>query len=438
MKIKLPEFSENEFFKAVRDARTQCEILLKKQGKGNDFLGWIDLPGNCVRELEEIKDVAKSFVDGLDVIVVVGIGGSNLGAKAIYDGLKSKFNRNRPEVLFAGNNLDEDYHYELVEYLKDKEFGIIVISKSGTTTEPAIAFRILREKLEHAVGKKEASKRIIAITDKEKGALRKLADKEGYKTFVIPDDVGGRYSVLSPVGLVPLAVAGINIEQLCKGALEMRNLLLEDTSSENIALQYAAARNLLYNQGFKVELLVNYNTSLVTFAEWWKQLFGESEGKDGKGLFPASANFTTDLHSLGQFIQEGSKILFETVITVNRTNHNLTISRDELDTDGLNYIAGKKIDFVNKKAMQGTYLAHTSADVPNIIIEIEKIDEYNFGKMIYFFEVSCAISGYMLGVNPFNQPGVEAYKKNMFALLGKPGYESEREKLKKQLGIFDK
>ncbi len=433
MKIVLPEFESNKISKAIDNARNQFDKLISKQGKGNDFLGWLDLPVYCKSIIDEIKEAAKNFSEGLDAVVVVGIGGSNLGAKAIYEGLKPKFEKLKPEILFAGNNLDEDYHYELVEYLSDKQFGIIVISKSGTTTEPAIAFRILREKLEQTAGKEIAAKRIIAITDREKGALRKLANEEGYKTFVIPDDVGGRYSVLSPVGLVPLAVAGIDIEQLCKGASDVRKALYEDKSDENIAFMYAAARNLLYEQGYKVELLVNYNTSLITFAEWWKQLFGESEGKEGKGLFPASANFTTDLHSLGQFIQEGSRILFETVISVKQTKNNLTIPKNNDDTDGLNYIAGKKIDYVNKMAMQGTYLAHTSAGVPNIIIEIDKVDEYNFGGLIYFFELSCAISGYMLGVNPFDQPGVEAYKRNMFALLGKPGYEEEGETLRKKL-----
>ncbi len=433
MKIKLPEILNDKLSKSINEAKLQFDKLVSKEGKGNDFLGWLDLPVECKGYLEEIKETAKEFSAGLDVVVVVGIGGSNLGAKAIYEGLKPKFEKPQLEILFAGNNLDEDYHYELVEYLNDKQFGIIVISKSGTTTEPAIAFRILREKLEKSAGKEKASQRIIAITDKEKGALRKLANEESYKTFVIPDDVGGRYSVLSPVGLVPLAVAGIDIEQLCKGASEMRKVLFEDKSDENVAFRYAAARNLLYEQGYKVELLVNYNTSLITFAEWWKQLFGESEGKEAKGLFPASANFTTDLHSLGQFIQEGSRILFETVISVGQTKHDLIIPADDDNTDGLNYIAGKKIDFVNKMAMQGTYLAHTSAGVPNIIIEIDKVDEYNFGGLIYFFELSCAISGYMLGVNPFDQPGVEAYKRNMFALLGKPGYEEEGEKLRERL-----
>ena len=408
------------------------KLLKSRKGKGNDFLGWLDLPVSCNKIIGEIKSTAKNF-ENLDAIILIGIGGSNLGAKAIYEAVYSKFNTPKPELLFAGNNLDEDYHYNLLKYVENKEYGIIVVSKSGTTTEPAIAFRIFREHLENKSGKATASKRIIAITDKEKGALRQVASDEGYKTFVIPDNVGGRYSVLSPVGLVPLALVGIDIEALCKGAANIKDILDNSDFDTNPALQYAAARYSLYNLGYEVELLVNYNTSLITFSEWWKQLFGESEGKEGKGLFPASANFTTDLHSLGQFIQEGSKILFETIINIARTKHELTIPYDDKNTDGLNYIADKKIDYVNKKAFQGTYLAHTSSGVPNIIIEIEKADEYNLGQLIYFFEFACAVSGYALDVNPFDQPGVEAYKKNMFALLGKPGYEAEKEKLEKLL-----
>ena len=413
------------FYPSAADA---IEKLDKGTGAGNDFLGWVKLPAETPEALlDEINDAACAF-DGCEYVVAIGIGGSYLGAKAVISALSDSFAEFKPakgpRVLFAGQNIGEDYTYELVELLKGKKFGIIVISKSGTTTEPAIAFRILKELLEAQEGKAAAAKLIVAITDEKKGALRKLATEEGYKTFVIADNVGGRFSVLTPVGLLPIAVAGYDIKALVAGAREMQ-VATAEAGDENIAVKYAATRNALYQAGKKIEILVNYNPKLHFFAEWWKQLYGESEGKDLKGIFPASVDFTTDLHSMGQWIQDGERTIFETVITVGEQAHNMVIPEDADNLDGLNYIAGKRIDEVNKMAELGTRIAHVDGGVPNMIITLPRLDEKCLGGLIYFFEIACGISGYILGVNPFNQPGVEDYKRNMFALLNKPGYEEE-------------
>ncbi len=402
---------------------------------GNDFLGWVDLPSRTTSALiDDICATAKSLRENCDVVVSIGIGGSYLGAKAVIEALSSSFPAaGDTKVVFAGQNIGEDYLHELQTYLKDKKFGIVVISKSGTTTEPAIAFRLLKAQLEQQLGKAEASKRIVAITDARRGALRQLATEEGYKTFVIEDSVGGRFSVLSPVGLLPIAVAGFDIKALIAGAQEMQRALAE-VNDENIAIRYAAARNALYNDGKKIEILVNYSPKLHFFGEWWKQLYGESEGKDHKGIFPAAVDNTTDLHSMGQWIQDGERTIFETVITVENPDHTVVIPSDEANLDGLNYIAGKRVDQVNKMAELGTRLAHTDGGVPNLQVSIPALNEDCLGQLIYFFELACGISGYVLGVNPFNQPGVEAYKKNMFALLAKPGYEAETEAMRKRLG----
>jgi len=414
--------------------------LENKTGEGGDFLGWMDLPSSTSKEfLSEIESTASQIRNETEIFVVIGIGGSYLGAKAVIDSLSDslashKQEKGKPVVLFAGQNIGEDYLFELLQLLNKKEYGIAVISKSGTTTEPAIAFRILKNHLENKSGKETAKKRIIAITDKSKGALKKMADNEGYRTYVIPDDVGGRFSVLTPVGLIPIAVAGFNIHDLIAGAKA-----IEKSSSSDIPLEdnpcalYAAVRNELYRSGKKIEILANYNQKLVYFSEWWKQLYGESEGKDGKGIFPASVNYTADLHSMGQYIQEGERHIFETIISVDKTKHNVTIPRGMEDLDQLNYIAGKRVDEVNKMAELGTMLAHVDGGVPNIKISIKDISEYSVGELIYFFEKACGISGYLLGVNPFNQPGVEAYKNNMFALLEKPGYEELTRKIKTRL-----
>ena len=407
---------------------------------GNDFLGWVDLPSSITEgEIEEIDKTAMYLRTHCDVVVVIGIGGSYLGAKAVIDALSNSFDwlqtkRKDPVVLYAGNNISEDYLFELIEYLDGKKFGIINISKSGTTTEPALSFRILKDKLEKEVGREEAKNRIVAITDATKGALRTLAMKEGYKTFVIPDDIGGRYSVLTPVGLLPIAVAGINIRMLIQGASEMEKETSKETAfKDNLASLYAVTRNVLYNKGKKIEILANFNPKLQYFAEWWKQLFGESEGKDLKGIFNASVNFTTDLHSMGQWIQEGERTIFETTISIDVPNKKVKIPHDSEDLDGLNYLEGKRVDDVNKMAELGTRIAHVDGGVPNIVIQIPELSAYYVGQLIYFFEKACGISGYILGVNPFNQPGVEAYKKNMFALLEKPGFEKETEELKKRI-----
>ena len=415
------------------------KVLDSKTGKGNEFLGWVNLPTEITKEeLEDINQTAKTLQGKAEILVVIGIGGSYLGAKAVIEALSHSFSHlkksNAPIVLFAGQNIGEDYMQELREVLKDKEYALIVISKSGTTTEPAIAFRILKKDIEEKYGKKEAAQRIVAVTDASKGALRKLAEQEGYKTYVISDDIGGRYSVLTPVGLLPIAVAGYDICKMVEGAQAMEKITAaEANAAENPAITYSAARNALYNKGKQTEILVNYQPKLHFVAEWWKQLYGESEGKENKGIFPASVDFTSDLHSMGQYIQEGLRNIFETVLSVENSNHELTIPFDNDNLDSLNYIAGKRIDYVNKMAELGTMLAHVDGGVPNIKIVIPQISEYYIGQLLYFFEKACGISGYVLNVNPFDQPGVEAYKSNMFALLGKPGFEEATKQILKKI-----
>lgn len=414
------------------------ENLNENKGTGNDYHGWATLPEDTPASLmEDIKATAAKLKEAVDYVVCIGIGGSYLGAKAVIEALDSTFaayapKGDNPKVLFAGQNIGEDYLAELKAFLQDKKFGIIVISKSGTTTEPAIAFRLLKEQLEAQTSEEQAKGLIVAITDAEKGALRTMADKNGYKTFVIPDNVGGRFSVLTPVGLLPIAVAGFDIDRLMKGAIDMEHAT-RNASAENPAQVYAMMRNALYRSGKHVEILVNYYPKLHYFGEWWKQLYGESEGKEGKGIFPAAVDFTTDLHSMGQWIQEGERIIFETEINVEEAKHTLLVPSERENLDGLNYMAGKRVDEVNKMAALGTRIAHTDGGVPVITISIPRVDEYSLGQLIYFFERACGISGYILGVNPFNQPGVEAYKRNMFALLGKPGYEAETEALRARL-----
>ncbi len=418
------------------EADRSLRKLTDGTGLGNDFLGWVDLPTRISSDLlDDINATAATLRENCDTVVVIGIGGSYLGAKAVIEALSDSFAPYRhdvnPHILFAGQNIGEDYLYELSDYLKNKKFGIIVISKSGTTTEPAIAFRLLKEQLEAQLGREEASKRIVAITDAHRGALRSLATQEGYKTFIIDDNVGGRFSVLTPVGLLPIAVAGFDIDALVEGAIEFEKATLN--GGDKMALTYAQTRNALYQAGKKVEILVNYNPKLHYFGEWWKQLYGESEGKDHKGIFPAAVDNSTDLHSMGQWIQDGERTIFETVISVVNQHHELRIGFDEANLDGLNYLAGKRVDEVNKMAELGTVIAHVDGGVPNIHISIPELSEKYLGQLIYFFEVACGISGYILDVNPFNQPGVEAYKKNMFALLAKPGYEAETEAIKKRI-----
>ena len=405
-------------------------------GAGSDFLGWIDLPVDYDKEeFSRILEASKRVKKNSDVFVVIGIGGSYLGARAAIEMLTPAFRNSDeyPEIVFVGNHLSSTYTQELIQYLGGKDFSVNVISKSGTTTEPAVAFRLFKQLVEDKYGKEEAKQRIFATTDKEKGALKQLATNEGYETFVVPDDVGGRYSVLTAVGLLPIAVAGIDIEAMMQGAAKAREELSSDNLDENIAYQYATIRNILYSKGYTTEMLINFEPSMQYFNEWWKQLFGESEGKDYKGIYPSSANYTTDLHSLGQYVQEGRRFLFETVVKVNNPKHNITIEEDSDDLDGLNYLAGKTIDEVNTKAFEGTLLAHTDGGVPNVVVNIPKLDEETFGYVVYFFELACAMSGYQLGVNPFNQPGVEAYKQNMFALLGKPGFEDKKQELENRL-----
>lgn len=417
------------------------EMLHNKSGLGNDFLGWVDLPNNYDKEeFVRIKKAAEKIKSDSDVLVVIGIGGSYLGARAAIECLGHSFRNNltkderkTPEIYFAGNNISSTYLMDLLDIIKDKDVSLNVISKSGTTTEPAIAFRVLKEFLEHKYGKEEAAKRIYATTDAKKGALKQVSNEEGYETFVIPDDVGGRFSVLTPVGLLPIAVAGIDIDAIMTGANDARVDFSNSNLDENDCYQYAVVRNILHRKGKDIELLVNYEPNLHYVSEWWKQLYGESEGKDQKGLFPASVDFSTDLHSMGQYVQDGKRILFETVLNVEKPRRVLNLKEEANDLDGLNYLSGKTLDFVNEKAFQGTLLAHTDGQVPNLLINIPTLDEYNFGYLVYFFEKACGISGYLLGVNPFNQPGVEAYKKNMFALLGKPGFEKEKEELEKRL-----
>ena len=430
--------------KQILDQETKANnciaTLHNGDGKGNDFLGWLHLPSSITdEELTDIENTANILREKCEVVVAVGIGGSYLGTKAVVDALNNSFDfllkeRKNPILLYAGQNIGEDYLYELTEILKGKQFGIINISKSGTTTEPALAFRILKKQLEDAVGKEEAKTRIVAITDKSKGALRTLATKEGYKTFIIPDNVGGRFSVLTPVGLLPIAVAGISIRELVAGAVSMEKKTgIEVPFEENLSAVYAAVRNELYKSGKSIEILANFHPKLHYIGEWWKQLYGESEGKDNKGIFPAAVDLTTDLHSMGQWIQEGERTIFETVISIESPDHRLEIPADDADLDGLNFLAGKRVDEVNKMAELGTQLAHVDGGVPNIKITLPAVNAYYIGQLFYFFEKACGISGYMLGVNPFDQPGVEAYKKNMFALLNKPGYEKESEAIKAKL-----
>lgn len=431
--------SKEEIFKFKEESQKHLTALQEGTGKGNDYVGWVDLPSQITEEeLNDIEATALSLKEKVEVLVVIGIGGSYLGAKAVNDALAHSFDQlnigdENPLILYAGQNISEDYLFELMDILKNLEFGICVISKSGTTTEPAIAFRLLKELLEENVGKEEARERIIAITDSSKGALRTLAVQEGYKTFVIPDDVGGRFSVLTPVGLLPIAVAGHNIKELVKGAKSMQEYSSATAFEENPALLYAATRNALYAKGKGIEILANYNPKLHNVAEWWKQLYGESEGKENKGIFPASVDFTSDLHSMGQYIQEGQRNIFETVISIAKPNHTVIIPEDKNDLDGLNFLAGRRIDAVNKMAELGTQLAHVDGGVPNLRIEMPQLNEFFLGELLYFFEIACGVSGYILDVNPFDQPGVEAYKSNMFALLEKPGFEEETKKIKEKL-----
>ena len=407
---------------------------------GNDFLGWLHLPSSITPEfLNEVQACADVMRANCDTVVVAGIGGSYLGARAVIEALGNSFawltnKGENPNILFAGNNIGEDYLYELTTYLKDKKFGLINISKSGTTTETALAFRLLKKQCEQQRGKETARKVIVAVTDAKKGAARTTADKEGYTSFIIPDNVGGRFSVLTPVGLLPIAIAGFDIKALIKGAADMEAATgVNVPFAENPCAQYAAVRNVLYQEGKKIEILANFHPKLHYMNEWWKQLYGESEGKELKGIFPAAVDLTTDLHSMGQWIQEGERSIFETVISIEKPEHELLFPYDEENLDGLNFLAGKRIDEVNKMAELGTQLAHVDGGVPNLRISLDRLDEYNLGQLIYFFELGCGISGLLLGVNPFNQPGVEAYKKNMFALLGKPGYEKESEAIKARL-----
>ncbi|GAB6440168.1 glucose-6-phosphate isomerase [Bacillus cereus] len=421
--------------------RTAHDAIHNKTGAGSDFLGWVDLPTAYDKEeFARIQKSAEKIKSDSDILLVIGIGGSYLGARAAIEMLNHSFynvlpkeERKTPQIIFVGNNISSTYVRDLMDVLKDKDFSVNVISKSGTTTEPAIAFRIFRKLLEEKYGKEEARTRIYATTDASRGALKTLATEEGYESFVIPDDVGGRYSVLTAVGLLPIAASGIDIETIMKGAAQASKDFSTPELAENPAYQYAAVRNALYNKGKTIEMLINYEPGLQYFSEWWKQLFGESEGKDQKGIYPSSANFSTDLHSLGQYVQEGRRDIFETVLKVETPRHEIVIEKEDSDLDGLNYLAGKTIDFVNTKAFEGTLLAHTDGGVPNLIVNLPAMDEYTLGYLVYFFEKACAISGYLLGVNPFDQPGVEAYKVNMFALLGKPGFEEKKAELEKRL-----
>ncbi len=432
---------KKDIYALEKQAKEAAASLEKKTGKGNDFLGWITLPSSITEAtFKDIETTAAAFRKQVDAVVVIGIGGSYLGTRAVSEALTHTFshlktNRKDPVILYAGQNIGEDYLNELMEILDTLRFGIVVISKSGTTTEPALAFRLLKTRLEGKIGKEAAKKLIIAVTDAKRGALHSYATQEGYKTYVIPDDVGGRYSVLTPVGLVPLAIGGVDIRSLVSGAVSMEKTCASETTFEsNPAALYAAARHMLYRNGKKIEILANFENKLHYFAEWWKQLYGESEGKEGKGIFPASVDLTADLHSMGQYIQEGERILIETVISVKTPASSLKIPTEAGDLDGLNYLAGKRVDQVNKMAELGTMLAHVDGGVPNIKIEIPVLNEYYLGQLIYFYEKACGISGYLMGVNPFDQPGVEAYKKNMFALLEKPGFEKETQKIKERLG----
>lgn len=431
----LSYIGEERYNKVLKRAYSALDTLESKSGRGNEFLGWLDLPSSVSQDMRKsIKSISEEWRNKLEVVVVIGIGGSYLGSKAAIEALSNPFQLHMgkgsyPAIIFAGHNMSEDYLFELTELLNNKEYGVVVISKSGTTTEPAVAFRIIKRHLEEKYGRTESSSRIIAITDESKGALRQLSDKEGYKTFVIPDDVGGRFSVLTPVGLLPIALAGYDIDKLLDGAVAMEKLSSSRTD-DNPALQYAAVRNSLYESGKKIELFVNYNPKLQYVAEWWKQLYGESEGKEGKGIFPASVNFTTDLHSMGQYVQDGERILFETVVSVDNASRIVSIVSDPKNLDGLNFLSGKRVEDCNKMAELGTRIAHVDGGVPNIRISINKLDEFNLGALFYFYEKACGISAYILGVNPFDQPGVEDYKVNMFALLDKPGFEEKAKELR--------
>jgi glucose-6-phosphate isomerase len=438
---KVYSFVSKETIENLKDkAEAANRALHEKSGKGNDFLGWVNLPSSISKEhLSDIENTARKLQSKIDFVVVIGIGGSYLGSKAVAEALADNFahlkdKKDHPHILFAGQNIGEDYLSELVELLNEKRYGIVVISKSGTTTEPALAFRILKEHLEKKVGAAKAKELIVAVTDKERGALRTFAVQKGYKTYVIPDDVGGRYSVLTPVGLVPLAIGGVDIRELIKGAVDMENACASMVPFEkNPAAIYAAARFSLYKKGKKIEILANFENKLHYLAEWWKQLYGESEGKENVGVYPSSVDLTADLHSMGQYIQEGERTLFETVLSIKKTKYKLTVPSDTEDLDKLNFLAGKNIDYVNKMAELGTMLAHVDGGVPNIRIEVPEINAYYLGQLMYFFEKACGISGYLLGINPFNQPGVEAYKNNMFALLEKPGFEEASKKIKQRL-----
>ncbi|MBE7052983.1 MAG: glucose-6-phosphate isomerase [Ruminococcaceae bacterium] len=434
---KLEKFiGANEVENIKSTVENAAKILEEKSGAGNDFLGWIDLPENYDKEeFARVKKAAEKIRANSKYLVVIGIGGSYLGAKAAIDMLTSSFynfDDKNTKILFAGNSISSSYLADLIDLVKDSDFSVNVISKSGTTTEPALAFRIFKEILENKYGKDGAKERIFATTDAKKGTLKSLSDEEGYETFVIPDDVGGRFSVLTPVGLLPIAVAGIDLDEMMKGAQDARKEY-QKSFDENDCYKYVAVRNILLRKGKAIEIMVNYEPCMQYFSEWWKQLYGESEGKDQRGLFPASVGFSTDLHSMGQYIQDGARIIFETVLNVEQPKRDITIGEIEGNIDGLNFLGGKTVGFVNSKAYQGTLLAHTDGNVPNIVINIPRIDAYHFGNLVYFFEKACGVSGYVLGINPFDQPGVEAYKKNMFALLGKPGYEDMKAELEARL-----
>lgn len=437
-KYVTPFLPDGAFEKIAGEVKNANEALYAGTGKGNDFLGWLTLPRDYDKEeFARIKSAAKKIQDNSDVLVVVGIGGSYLGARAAIEFVKSQnynlLKKDTPDIYFAGNTISSRSLAELEKMIGDRDFSVNVISKSGTTTEPAVAFRILRELLEKKYGKDGAKERIFATTDKEKGTLKKFADSEGWQTFTVPDNVGGRYSVLTAVGLLPIAVAGIDIDELMQGARDAMEKYSSGDVMNDDCCKYAAIRNILYRGGRKIEMMISYEPSYTMMNEWFKQLFGESEGKNGKGIFPASAVFSTDLHSMGQYIQQGERTLFETVVTFKNSVDEVYIENDEYNVDGLNFLAGKSLSFVNQKAFEGTVLAHTDGDVPNIVIELDNMDEHDLGELIYFLEKACALSGYILGVNPFDQPGVESYKKNMFALLGKPGYESQKAELEKRI-----
>lgn len=443
IKLKLSgieNFVRNEEYAKIQPAvKMASDLLYSGKGAGNDYIGWVDLPNNYDKdEFERIKKAAKKIQSNSEVLIVIGIGGSYLGGRAALEfvngvNFNKKVHKGIPEVYFVGNSISSDYLSDIIEILGDRDFSINVVSKSGTTTEPAIAFRIFKKIIEDKYGKEGAKERIFATTDKARGALKSMCNTEGYETFVIPDDVGGRFSVLTPVGLLPMAAAGIDVDAVMQGASDAVATYKNDDLENNDCLKYAATRQILGRKGKAIEILANYEPSLTMFGEWYKQLYAESEGKDGKGIFPVSANFSTDLHSIGQFIQDGSRNLFETVLWVENAKKNITIETDAENLDGLNFVADKTIQYVNSKAYAGTFLAHVDGGVPTMVLEVEKTDAYNFGQLVYFFEKALAISGYMLGVNPFDQPGVEAYKKNMFALLGKPGYEDRKAELEERL-----